>query len=59
MITCFVCNLALVAGPLNGSADDLMQSTFPRYLAMQGMVEDDLWWKATFGGRRPLMEDNL
>ena len=55
MITCFVCNLALFAGPLNGSADDLMQSTFPRYLAMQGMVEDDLWWKATFGGRRPLM----
>ena len=23
------------------------------------MVKDDLWWKTTFGGRRPSVEDNL
>ena len=23
------------------------------------LVEDDLWWKMTFGARRPLVEDNL
>ena len=22
-------------------------------------MEDDLWWKKTFEGRRPLMEDDL
>ena len=25
----------------------------------QTLMEDDLWWKATFDGRRPLREDNL
>ena len=23
------------------------------------LVNDDLWWKTTFGGRRPSVEDNL
>ena len=23
------------------------------------MLEDDLWWKMTFGGRRPLVEDHF
>ena len=25
----------------------------------QPMLEDDLWWTTTFGGRRPLVEDDL
>ena len=27
------------------------------FLSMPSM-EDDLWWKMTFGGRQPLMEDD-
>ena len=26
---------------------------------MQSLMEDDIWWKMTFNGRRPLMEEDL
>ena len=28
------------------------------FVGRQPSVEDDLWWKMTFGGEKPLVEDN-